>query len=171
MEQLLRWNPNDNQGVRLIFGSEHLRAGDRAKAGKVFRGHAAEYPPYRYEFGLLLLQKQQWAEAATSLRRGFADNPYIAEILCGNPDPMPLPMWEGSNWQGAETAREYVGEYGALWRRTAEAPEFLRWLPHASARAGRASGRDRMPAGTTLGERLQRQRTNPGPGTSGVQRH
>ena len=68
------------------------------------------------------------AEAATSLRLGFVDNPYIAEILCGNPDPMPLPIWEGSNWQGAETAKEYVGEYGELWRRTADALEFLRWL-------------------------------------------
>ena len=26
MEQLLQWNPNDNQGVRLIIGSEYLRA-------------------------------------------------------------------------------------------------------------------------------------------------
>ena len=39
---------------------------------------------------------------------------------------------------------------------------------HASTRDGRASGSHRMPAGTALGERLQRQRTNPGPGTSGV---
>ena len=108
MEQLLRWNPNDNQGVRLSIGSEYLRAGHRAKAGRVLREHADEYPPYRFELGLLHLQKQKWAEAATSLRRGFVDNPYIAEILCGNPDPMPLPIWEGSNWQGTETAKEYV---------------------------------------------------------------
>ena len=59
MEQVLQWNPNDNQGVRLILGSEYLRAGDRAKAGKVLREHAAEYPPYRYELGLLHLQKKQ----------------------------------------------------------------------------------------------------------------
>ena len=110
MEQLLRWNPNDNQGVRLSIGSEYLRAGHRTKAGKVLREHADEYPPYRYELGLLHLQKQKWAEAATSLRRGFVDNPCIAEILCGNPDPMPLPIWEGSNWQGVETAKEYVRE-------------------------------------------------------------
>ena len=62
----------------------------RARAGKVLREHADEYPPYRYELGLLHLQEQQWAEAATSLRHGFVDNPYIAEILCGNPGPMPL---------------------------------------------------------------------------------
>ena len=74
MEQLLRWNPNDNQGVRLSIGSEYLRAGHRAKAGRVLREHADEYPPYRYELGLLHLQKQKWAEAATSLRRGFVDN-------------------------------------------------------------------------------------------------
>ena len=37
MEQLLRWNPNDNQGVRLSIGSEYLRAGHRTKASKVLR--------------------------------------------------------------------------------------------------------------------------------------
>ena len=74
----------------MIIGSEYLRAGNRARAGKVLREHADEYPPYRYELGLLHLQEQQWAEAATSLRHGFVDNPYIAEILCGNPAPMPL---------------------------------------------------------------------------------
>ena len=31
MEQLLQWNPNDNQGVRLIIGSEYLRAGRSAR--------------------------------------------------------------------------------------------------------------------------------------------
>ena len=140
MEQLLQWNPNDNQGVRLVIGSEYLRAEDRARAGKILREHAAEYPPYRYELGLLHLQKQKWAEAATSLRYGFVDNPYIAEILSGNPDPMPLPIWEGSNWQGAETAKEYVGEYGELWRRTADALEFLRWLhTHPRVMAERAA--------------------------------
>ena len=140
MEQLLRWNPNDNQSVRLSIGSEYLRAGHRTKAGKVLREHADEYPPYRYELGLLHLQKQKWAEAATSLRRGFVDNPYIAEILCGNPDPMPLPIWEGSNWQGVETAKVYVREYGELWRRTADALEFLRWLHmHPRVMAERAA--------------------------------
>ena len=139
MEQLLRWNPNDNQGVRLSIGSEYLRAGHRTKAGKVLREHADEYPPYRYELGLLHLQKQKWAEAATSLRRGFVDNPYIAEILCRNPDPMPLPIWEGSNWQGVETAKEYVRE----------CRQELLWENDYNGRG----------------------LTNPGPGTSGVERY
>ena len=102
--------------------------------------HVGALPPYRYELGLLHLQKQRWAEAATSLRRGFVDNPYIAEILCGNPDPMPLPIWEGSNWQGTETAKEYVREYGELWRRTADALKFVRWLHmHPRVMAERAA--------------------------------
>ena len=171
MEQLLQWNPNDNQGVRLIIGSEYLRAGDRARAGKVLREHAAEYPPYRYELGLLHLQKQKWAEAATSLRCGFVDNPYIAEILCGNPDPI-----AASNLGGQQLARggDCQGVRRRV-RRTVAADRGRSRIPavaaHASPRDGRASGRHRMPAGTALGERLQRQRTNPGPGTSGVQRH
>ena len=61
-------------------------------------------------------------------------------MLCGNPAPMPLRIWEGSNWHGAETAREYVGEYGELWRETADALEFLRWLhTHPRVMAERAA--------------------------------
>ena len=91
--------------MRLSIGSEYLRAGHRAKAGRVLREHADEYPPYRYELGLLHLQKQKWAAAATRQRRGFVDNPYIAEILCGNPNPMPLTISKGGNWQAPRDGR------------------------------------------------------------------
>ena len=128
MEKILGWNPSDNQGIRWLIGSEYMRAGQRSRAESTFREHGSEYPPYRYELGLLYFQEGEHARAATSLRHGFIENPYIAEILCGTPAPMRLTIWEGSNLQEVECAQAYVASYGELWHETAHALQFLRWV-------------------------------------------
>ena len=128
LERILSWNPNDNQGVRLMIGSEYMRAGEETKARRILEEHGAEYPAYRYELGLLHLRAKRWAAAATSLRHGFVENPYIAEILCNRVSPMPLPIRHGSNWNEPEAALDYTNRYGALWYSSPEAPRFVRWL-------------------------------------------
>ncbi|MCY4633168.1 MAG: hypothetical protein OXG04_01445 [Acidobacteria bacterium] len=128
MEKMLAWNPNDNQGVRFMLGSEYLRHGKRTAARRILTAHAAEYPPYRYELGLLRIQKKEWTEAATSLRLGFIENPYIAEALCGSIEPMPLSIWHGSNYHEPGIALDYDDQFGPLWEDTPDALPFLRWL-------------------------------------------
>ncbi|MEI8697021.1 MULTISPECIES: hypothetical protein [unclassified Mesorhizobium] len=128
MEKILAWNPNDNQGIRHLIGSEYLRAGELEKADRIFADEAAHYPPYHYERALLQLRAGQPVSAATSLRHGFVANGYIAEILCGNPDPMPLAIWHGSNLAAPEIAREYLEHYGGLWQQTPGAIAFARWM-------------------------------------------
>ena len=100
MEKMLGWNPSDNQGIRWLIGSEYMRAGQRSRAESTFREHGSEYPPYRYELGLLYFQEGEHARAATSLRHGFIENPYIAEILCGTPAPMRLTILGGQQPSG-----------------------------------------------------------------------
>lgn len=128
MEKMLIWNPNDNQGIRFLIGSEYLRAGKTAKASRIFEEEADHYPPYTYEAGLLQFRAGNLVAAATSLRRGFVANPYIAETLSGNPEPMPLAIWHPSNFSEPEVARDYVDQCGELWRQTEGAIPFLRWL-------------------------------------------
>ena len=128
MEKMLAWNPEDNQGMRHLVGSAYLRAGDVDKARTVLEAEAAHFPPYRYELALLLLSERKHRAAATSLRLGFVENGYIAEILCGTPDPLPLAIWRGSAFAGLELAHEYASAYGDLWHRTPKAVAFLRWL-------------------------------------------
>lgn len=128
MKKLLRWNPIDNQGVRFIIGSEYLRAGNWVTAERFFRDEAANYPPYHYEAGLLSLMRGQTIAAATNIRRGFATNPYVAELLCGNSTPMLLAIWHDSNLASAETARAYLGNSADLWRQVPNAIPFLHWL-------------------------------------------
>lgn len=139
MERLLCWNPNDNQGFRFLIGSDYLRSGNTTKAARIMKKEADHYPPYQYELALIDLIAGRSVPAATRLRRAFAANAYVAEILCGMPNPLPLVIWHGSNLAEPETAQAYVEHYGDLWRRTPDAIPFLRWLhTHPKVLAERA---------------------------------
>ena len=141
MARMLAWNPEDHQGIRLVIGSELLRAGEDERAMSFFEPDMEPdfYPPFRYETALLLLRQGLHVEAATSLRRGFVENGYIAEALCGNPHPLPGAIWHGSDRAGPGLAMEYVLDYGMLWHVTPEAVAFLRWLhTHPKVMAERA---------------------------------
>lgn len=127
MEKMLKWNPIDNHGIRLILGSDYLHNRKTAKAEKLFVANAF-YPPYMYEMGLLQVMREDYVAAATWLRRGFLGNAYIAELLCGNSNPIPLAMSHGTNHAELELAKIYVKGYQALWRANRESILFLRWL-------------------------------------------
>lgn len=132
MAEMLKWNPNDNQGMRWCIGSALLRSGKTIEAREKFESHASEYPPLHYELGLLLLREQNYVQAATSLRRGFATNFYIAELLSGiqlSP-PRPLAIWHSSNLEAPEIALEYLTDYALLWPESSFALDFVRWLFH-----------------------------------------
>ncbi len=146
MEQMLLRNPNDNQGVRYLLGSAALRASlwTRAEAFDhavdVLAQHADTYPPYWYDLALAHLWRRDRVAAATALRRGFVTNPYIAEILAGNPSPAPLVMWHPDDTTLPEAAREYLDNYGELWDERIDSMPFVRWLfNHPEVMAERAS--------------------------------
>ena len=140
IEQMLARNPNDNQGVRWLHGSEALRAGDYDRARTVMEAEAEWYPPYYYELALCYMLKDEWVAAATALRRGFVANPYIAEMLGGNPNPAPLAIWHGSNLVEPEAAGEYIQMYGLYWHNQPDSFAFTRWLfNHPKVLAERAA--------------------------------
>lgn len=128
IELLLGRNPNDNQGVRYLLGSEALRAGDDEHARSIFGAETDGYPPYFYELALSYMLKNEWTAAATALRRGFAANPYIAELLCGNLNPARLAIWHGSNMAEPGTAHAYIQMYGMFWHTQPNSFAFTRWL-------------------------------------------
>lgn len=129
IELMLARNPDDNQGVRYLLGSEALRAGDYDRARLVLEADAEGYPPYFYELALCYMLKDEWVSAATALRRGFVANPYIAEIMGGNPNPAKLAaIWHSSNMAEPETAHEYIQMYGMLWHTQPNSFAFTRWL-------------------------------------------
>lgn len=128
IDKLLTFNPNDNTGVRYLLGSELVRAGDYERAATIFDEYDEHYPPYHYEQALLHIMNNNWVKAATELRRGFASNIYIAEMLCGNSTPKPLAIWHGHNYAEPGQAADYINTYGSLWFINQFATAFVRWL-------------------------------------------
>lgn len=148
MERLLSLNPDDNLGVRYLLGSEYLRNREPGKARFLLESWSDHYPPCAYDLALLLFRQNKFIAAATQLRRAFTANFYIAEILCGCPDPAPLSIWHGSNYAMPEFAHDYVRDYGKLWHDTSDALPFLHWLYHQpkvmSERAALLDCRERL---------------------------
>lgn len=134
----LKFNPNDNLGLRVMLGSEQLRAGQEM-AKKSLAKHTDMFPSCHYELALAYIQDGDWAAAATALRKGFCDNLYIAEMLCGMEITTPLRLWHGTNHAEPGYAADYIGQYGDLWDEQPESKRFVRWLfNHSSVLRERA---------------------------------
>ena len=112
---MLARNSNDNQGVRYLLSSEALRAGDYDRAQAAFEAEGDSFAPYLYELALCHMLRGDWLAAATVLRRGFAANSDISEILGGNQNPAQMAIWHGSNLAEPEVAHNYMQMYDALW--------------------------------------------------------
>ncbi|WP_085431931.1 tetratricopeptide repeat protein [Escherichia coli] len=132
IDKILAYNPEDNQGARWLLGPELLRAGNHKRALHILKEHAGEFSPYWYEPGLLYFLNGEPVKAATALRRGFATNTYIAEMLCGNPHPFPLTMWHNFS-AGPDVAEDYYATYSPLWGKHPETLLFVSWLYNHSA--------------------------------------
>ena len=128
IELMLARNPDDNQGVRFQLGAELLRSGAADSALALLQKEAGDYAPNLYELALCYLLREDYVAAATALRRGFAANFYIAEILGGNPEPAPFAIYHRSCFDDPVTARDYVRTHGALWQSRAYLSAFVRWL-------------------------------------------
>ncbi|KQN04859.1 hypothetical protein ASE85_07685 [Sphingobium sp. Leaf26] len=129
MERSLTLNPADALNIRLLLGSEYLRARATEKARFLLESWATDYPPCAYDLGLMLFREHRHAAAATILRLAFMANSYVAEMLCGHPAPAPLAIWHGT-FASLEVAQDYVEYYGTLWHKTHDALPFLHWLFH-----------------------------------------
>lgn len=140
IDLMLARNPSESQGLRYLLSSELLWAGDHGRARTVFEEEAYGYPPYFYELALCCMLNADWVAAATALRRGFAANPYIAEILAGNPNPAPLTIWHSTTLAEPETAHDYTRMCSMLWHLNPDSFAFVHWLfNHPKALAERAA--------------------------------
>lgn len=134
MEEHLRWNENDNIGVRFLIGDAYLHAGMTKKARMALSNAEREYPPNAYSLGLLEFREGNFVAAATALRRGFAGNQYIAEILTGRNQPKKHFFWHSSSDQNPDLAAGYLdSQCLKLWSETEGAQDFVDWLFNCSA--------------------------------------
>lgn len=45
MQGMLKWNPNDNQGIRFLITSEYLRAGEATRASRILKKEGDHFRP------------------------------------------------------------------------------------------------------------------------------
>lgn len=124
-EQILAYNPNDNQGIRWLMGDLYLRSEQLKEAEKFLRQNIDQYPPNRYSYALLLMkQKKRW-DAITQFRLGFLENIYVSEMLRLKTPLIQYQIFEPSNLNGLSVATDYVLNMGDYWFQHMDAMQMM----------------------------------------------
>lgn len=129
--ELLRLNPNDNQGVRCPLVGWLLDVGDNQGAARLLVRHEGD-PTANMEYARLLLQYRNWGDTDKTRRmfqKALKSNTYVPEYLLGVL-PMPDLCPDSVTLGGDDEAVAVVVDLGSAWSKTPGALEWLRerWL-------------------------------------------
>jgi tetratricopeptide (TPR) repeat protein len=146
-EELLRLNPNDNQGARYLLLPRLLESGRDVEAAQLLKSYKEESATWAYAQALLAFRLSgRSAAARRELRQAFRVNPHVPELLAHDAAwPQPLQYSPGSPEEALFCARELYDAFeatvGALpWLGT----EFQRYRREAKSRARERRTRDRQ---------------------------
>lgn len=121
-QQILQFNPNDNQGIRYLVPECHHRTGDLQRAITAYE-QAADEPGSMFGLALALRESDRPDEACAALIGGHLANRYIGSLLLSRRvrrhGGRHLSHTEDVSW-----AQDYVNRCGDLWRRA----DHLTWL-------------------------------------------
>jgi tetratricopeptide (TPR) repeat protein len=117
--ELLKRNPNDNQGVRYFIGPLYHRSGDLRHAIPAYRRAAGTDeksgdPHNEFNYGLALFENGKHEEAVLRFRYGTFRNLHIPQVLLGLPVER-YDIWYGMDQAEPDYAFSYDEEYGSLW--------------------------------------------------------
>lgn len=132
-KELLRRNPNDNQGVRYLVAPTYVLKNDLEGALGEFDWYKRHYsrdipdPHFLLNWALALFMARKYEESATKFRSTIFENPYLIPLVLGN-EPEVLPIWHSNNLMQLDYAHEYFQLYGELWMGQEEAVRFLRLI-------------------------------------------
>ncbi len=126
-KQMLRLNPNDNQGIRYLLGPECLRVGDNDGAIDAFQKCLHEEVGCAFGLALAKLGAQgPSAEIGQALLIGFAANRYVAPMLLGDTWER-LDAFHGTNMAEPEWANDVIAAQADLWQAVPRGAELLRF--------------------------------------------
>lgn len=137
VQDMLRLNPNDNQGMRHILLAWLLARGRQDDAAKLMRRYKNDDSP-QWQYTAALLEFRRAGDAETSRKRlaaALRSNPHVPAYLLGKPLPRMAPAF--LTMGGDDEAQEFAREYVTLWRDT---PGALAWLAVQTGPLG-AAGR------------------------------
>ena len=134
--QMLKLNPDDNQGARFLIGGECLRVGDNAGAIAAFEHGMREEVGCAFGLALARLRAHgRSAEIGEALLRGFAANRYVAPMLLGETwerlaafhgDVNQRPM-HGTSMAEPDWAKDVINAQADLWQAVPRGAEQLRF--------------------------------------------
>lgn len=123
-QELLRLNPNDNQGIRYTLVNCLLAQGMDAEAAKLL----LEYPEsccfMLYSQALLSFRSSDCVKSARYLKQALESNPHVPAYLLGIKH-MPWRLPDAYAWGSEEEAVIYAADAGEVWKNT---PGALAWL-------------------------------------------
>lgn len=124
--ELLRLNPNDNQGIRYLQLSLLLELGRQEEAEVLLEAYATDWSPdWTYTRALLAFRKEgASSQAQQALKQALEVNPHVPAYLTGKKritDPNPGYTTMG----GEDDAMQYASNHLSYWRKT---PGAVAWL-------------------------------------------
>ncbi|MFH1268721.1 MAG: tetratricopeptide repeat protein, partial [Planctomycetota bacterium] len=122
-QDMLRLNPNDNQGVRYLLMPKLLQLGRDAESARLLKQYDEESANWAYARALLAFRLSgKSAAACRELRDAFRTNPHVPELLVEEePLPMPPHYSPGSPEEAIVCAEELAAAF-------AETEGALAWL-------------------------------------------
>ncbi len=136
--ELLRLNPNDNQGIRYLLADCYLALDRHDALADLF----AAYPDdsgteFAYARALMLFRLHgDTGESRAALTDACTTNGY-AQLFLSTGVAMPRPEFDAITWGGMDEAISLAAGQGGEWRRTPGAREWLRTMGAAPAEEAR----------------------------------
>lgn len=129
LKDMLRLNPNDNQGVRYFLANLLLETGDDVGLGKLLVQYKDDWSAnWKYTQALLAFRTEGSSErAATLLKEAIQFNPHVPAYLLGHkklPKQMPPYISPGQESE----AMDYVVDATLIWMKTEGALLWLRGI-------------------------------------------
>ena len=128
--EMIRLNPDDNQGIRYILVDLLLQMNREAEVEKLLRKYKGDgAATWLYTQALTAFRKNgPSSTAARKLNEALEENPYVPDFVVGK-KRIPNQRPESINWGGESEAVDYAANHLNYWRSTPGAIEWLqsRW--------------------------------------------
>lgn len=127
LKEMLRLNPNDNQGVRYILINWLIEENDKEYIKKLLKEYEDDAATdFQYGAALFYFTQQDMLKAVEHLHEAMKRNPHVPFYLLGYKRiPKRLPDYTGLGDESE--AQVYAAHAGKLWQVTLGA---LDWLKH-----------------------------------------
>jgi tetratricopeptide (TPR) repeat protein len=123
--ELLRLNPNDNQGVRYLLASALLDMGKIDDLEELLGQYDEPTADWLFTKALVAFIRQgDSTEARTFLKKALNHNPHVASYILGE-KKLPRILPERVGFGDTSEAVTYAAEFGNGWHNTKEAVDWL----------------------------------------------